>query len=79
MPEWTAEARDIAEILTVLSVRYNTARNRSALLSQKQRDHVVPSNVSQKLNIEASLLYIGNKQAFEFTLTYFTKYGRFKR
>lgn len=46
MPEWTAEARDIAEILTVLTARFNSARNRSALLSQKPRDHTVPSNVS---------------------------------
>ncbi|XP_045452076.1 rootletin [Melitaea cinxia] len=39
-PEWTAEARDINEILVVLTARYNAARNRCALLSAR-RDQAV--------------------------------------
>ncbi|CAK1548089.1 unnamed protein product [Leptosia nina] len=48
MPEWTAEARDIQEIIQVLGSRFDKARARVELIGDKQRDTVivVPSNTT---------------------------------
>ncbi|XP_034840843.1 outer dynein arm-docking complex subunit 3-like [Maniola hyperantus] len=47
MPEWTAEARDIGETLSVLIARYNSARNRCIELAPKQKDYaIVASNTT---------------------------------
>ncbi|XP_050663846.1 coiled-coil domain-containing protein 186 [Leptidea sinapis] len=46
-PEWTAEARDIQEIIQVLSIRYEKARIRTEAILEKQKDTaviMVPSN-----------------------------------
>ncbi|XP_072935280.1 outer dynein arm-docking complex subunit 3 [Epargyreus clarus] len=46
MPEWTAEARDIQEIIQVLSTRFERARTRVVIINEKQKDStaiVVPS------------------------------------
>ncbi|XP_039765581.1 coiled-coil domain-containing protein 150 [Pararge aegeria] len=47
MPEWTAEARDIGETVSVLAARYSNARNRCIELAPKQKDYaVVASNTT---------------------------------
>ncbi|VVC98287.1 unnamed protein product [Leptidea sinapis] len=40
-PEWTAEARDIQEIIQVLSIRYEKARIRTEAILEKQKDTAV--------------------------------------
>lgn len=57
MPEWTAEARDVQELVQVLTTRYEKARLKVEDVKEKQKDNtiiMVPSNVSysyQKLFI----------------------------
>ncbi|KPI95413.1 Coiled-coil domain-containing protein 151 [Papilio xuthus] len=49
IPEWTAEARDIHEIMAVLTARFEKARARTELIKEKRTDSttiVVPSNTT---------------------------------
>lgn len=49
MPEWTAEARDVQELIQVLTTRYEKATVRAEEIRQKHGEStiiVVPSNVS---------------------------------
>lgn len=48
MPEWTAEARDVQELVTVLTVRYEKALAKAEDIKEKQKDTtiiMVPSTV----------------------------------
>lgn len=54
MPEWTAEARDVQEIISVLTARYGKARTKAEEVKEKQKDNtiiLVPSNVRSTYNL----------------------------
>lgn len=63
MPEWTAEARDVQELVMVLTSRYEKASLRVQYIREKNTDVtiiLVPSNV---INISLEL-YILQKYVF---------------
>lgn len=41
MPEWTAEARDVQELVTVLTTRYEKARAKAEDIKEKQKDTTI--------------------------------------
>ena len=48
MPEWTAEARDVQELVSVLITRYEKAQAKAEEIKEKQKDTtiiMVPSTV----------------------------------
>ncbi|PZC74425.1 hypothetical protein B5X24_HaOG207867 [Helicoverpa armigera] len=63
MPEWTAEARDVQEIMTVLTTRYEKARTRAEEIKEKQKDTTIIMVPSTPASAAASVAGMSGSQS----------------
>ncbi|KAJ8734301.1 hypothetical protein PYW07_014852 [Mythimna separata] len=63
MPEWTAEARDVQELVTVLTVRYEKARTKAEDIKEKQKDTTIIMVPSTPASAAASVAGMSGSQS----------------
>ncbi|KAJ8734521.1 hypothetical protein PYW08_013771 [Mythimna loreyi] len=63
MPEWTAEARDVQELVTVLTVRYEKARAKAEDIKEKQKDTTIIMVPSTPASAAASVAGMSGSQS----------------